>query len=87
MATLHVRGEIDLATRDSFEQALERAMHTESDLTINLSELVFIDGAGLRALARTADLRRRQGQPVRLEQPSRHLRRLLTLVGVDYVKA
>ena len=83
MATLHLRGEIDLTTRETFEQALEHVMDTDNDLTIDLSELSFIDGAGLRTLARTADLLNQQGRLLRLDQPSRHVRRLLTLVGLE----
>ncbi|WP_250031034.1 STAS domain-containing protein [Paractinoplanes maris] len=83
MATLHVRGEIDLANHETFEQALQRVMHTGTSLTIDLSELTFIDGAGLRALARTADHLHSQGRQLRLDRPSPHLHRLLTLVGLD----
>lgn len=83
MATIHLRGEIDLTTRDDFEQALERVLHTGNDLVIDLSELNFIDGAGLRTLARTADHLQRRGLLLRLDQPSRHVRRLLTLVGLE----
>jgi anti-anti-sigma factor len=87
MTTLHVRGEVDLTTREEFELALERVMDSGSDLVLDLSELIFIDGAGLRTLARTSDRMDRRGRVLRLDRPSPHLRRLLALVDLDYLAA
>jgi anti-anti-sigma factor len=82
MTTLHPRGEVDLATMAAFEQALERGIDTDRDLVVDLSELTFIDAAGLRALAAAAERLHRGGRRLRLAQPTRHLGRLLHLVGL-----
>lgn len=87
MAIVHVRGEVDLLTRNSFERTLDRGMETDGDLVLDLSDLRFIDGAGLRGLARTADHLGRQGRLLSLDGPSPHLRRLLALVGLDGLTA
>jgi anti-sigma B factor antagonist len=78
MTTLHPRGEVDLATMAAFEQTLERGIGTDCDLVVDLSELTFIDAAGLRALSEAAARVSR----LSLVGPSRHLARLLHLVGL-----
>jgi anti-anti-sigma factor len=82
MTTLHPRGEVDLATMAAFEQTLERGIDADRDLVVDLSELTFIDAAGLRALAAAADHLRRGGRRLRLVRPTRGLGRLLHLVGL-----
>ncbi|MBU2663982.1 STAS domain-containing protein [Actinoplanes bogorensis] len=77
MTTLRVRGEVDLTTREAFENLLRT---DDRDLTIDLHDLRFIDAAGLRALARAS-----HRHELRLLRPSSHLRRLLTLVGLDHL--
>ncbi|MBM2614957.1 STAS domain-containing protein [Actinoplanes sp. LDG1-06] len=84
MTTLHVRGEVDLTNRQAFEVAIERRLDTGGDLAINLSQLTFIDAAGLRALARAAGRQNGRGRQFRLDHPSSHLRRLLVLVGLEH---
>ncbi|WP_249998942.1 STAS domain-containing protein [Actinoplanes sp. M2I2] len=83
MTTLHVRGEVDLTNREAFEMTIERMVDTRDDLSIDLSKLTFIDGAGLRTLARAAYRLDRQGRLLRLDKPSPHLRRLFALVGLE----
>ena len=85
MTTLHVRGEVDLTNREAFEATIERGTGPGHDLAIDLSKLTFIDAGGLRILARAATRMERHGRLLRLEQPSRHLRRLLILVGLAHL--
>ncbi|MBB4691013.1 STAS domain-containing protein [Paractinoplanes abujensis] len=85
MTTLHVRGEVDLTNRDAFEAAIASRVDTGHDLAIDLSKLTFIDAGGLRALARAAARLEGQGRLLRLSGPSRHLRRLLVLVGLAHL--
>jgi anti-sigma B factor antagonist len=82
MTTLHPRGEVDLATMAAFEQALEGGIGTGRDLVIDLSDLTFIDAAGLRALAAAAHRVTRDGRRLHLVGPQRNLGRLLRLVGL-----
>jgi anti-anti-sigma factor len=84
MTTLRLRGEVDMVTVAAFQQALERGTGTDRDLVVDLTELTFIDAAGLRALARADAQMRRLGLRLRLEQPNRHLCRLLDLVGLEH---
>jgi anti-anti-sigma factor len=72
-----------LTTLAEFELALQRAMDADPDVVVDLSELRFIDAAGMRVLARAADRMRRDGRRLRLDGPNPHLRRLLTLLGLE----
>jgi anti-sigma B factor antagonist len=87
VTTLRLCGWIDLTTLAEFELALEGAMESGPDLVVDLRELTFIDAAGLRTLARAADRMRQDGRWLRLDHPSRHLRRLLTVLGLDHLLA
>lgn len=71
-----------MATMAAFERALERGIGTDRDLVVDLSELTFIDAAGLRALAAAADRVHQDGRRLHLTRPSRGLGRLLHLVGL-----
>jgi anti-sigma B factor antagonist len=82
MTTLHPRGEVDLATVAAFEQALEGGIGSGCDLVVDLSDLTFIDAAGLRALAEAAYRVSRDGRRLQLVRPTRNLGRLLRLVGL-----
>lgn len=62
-------------------------MNAGHDLVIDVSELTFIDAAGLRTLAKAADRMRRDGRRLRLDRPNRHVRRLLLLLGLDHLTA
>jgi anti-anti-sigma factor len=78
VTTLHPRGEVDMATGAAFRRALEHAIGTDRDLVVDLSELTFIDAAGLRALARAAG----RADRLTLVRPNPHLARLLRLAGL-----
>ncbi|MFI6077818.1 STAS domain-containing protein [Actinoplanes sp. NPDC051343] len=82
MTTLHPRGEVDMATMAAFERTLESGLGTDRDLVVDLSELTFIDAAGLRALAAAACRVRQDGRRLTLARPNRNLGRLLRLVGL-----
>ena len=76
-----VRGEIDLATADSFEkQASEAVMEAaNASVLIDLSGVTFMDSTGIRALIRVLELSSGKTQIV---QPSRQVFTLLHLVGL-----
>jgi anti-anti-sigma factor len=82
MTTLQPRGEVDMATVAAFERALERGLDTERDLVVDLSELTFIDVAGLRVLAVAADRLGREGRRLILTRPNPNVIRLLRLAGL-----
>ena len=76
-----------MATLDAFEPALERAADAAGDLVVDLSELTFIDVAGMHALARAAERMSRTGRRLRVCHPSPQLRRLLRLVELGHLLA
>jgi len=67
------------------EQDLERAMDTGGDLVLDVSQLTFIDAAGLRTLARAADRMQRDGRRLRLDRPTRQLLRLLRVLDLEHL--
>ena len=81
MTTLRLRGEVDIATVDALDLALERAMDAGSDLVVDLSDLTFIDIGGLRTLAAAVDRMTDDGRSMRLASPRPHLRRIIGLLG------
>lgn len=54
-----------------------------SDLTVNLSEMRFIDVAGCRALSLGTESFRRSGQAVFLQGLRPHVHKVMTLLGLD----
>lgn len=71
-----------MATVAAFERALERGLGTERDLVVDLSELTFIDVAGLRVLALAAERIGQQGRRLHLTRADPNLSRLLHLAGL-----
>jgi anti-anti-sigma factor len=82
---MRLRGPVDITTLAILEQDLERAMDAGGDLLLDVSQLTFIDAAGLRTLARAADRMQRDGRRFRLDQPTRQLLRLLHVLGLEHL--
>jgi anti-sigma B factor antagonist len=78
---LFVRGEIDLASAEQFEErACQAVMDTPgSSVLMDLSGVTFMDSAGIRALIRLMELRSGRSLVVR---PSRQVFMLLELVAL-----
>jgi anti-anti-sigma factor len=82
---LMLRGELDLASVATFEQAAADALATRCELlVIDLRELGFMDSSGLRAFLR---LQAKVGDSVRLEfLPGPHrVQRVFELAGLTAV--
>ena len=82
---LHVRGDLDMSNADEFGAALKQALSADSTLIIDLSELTFIDAAGLRVILHAAASRDGVG-PLTLVNASR-VARLLEAIGLDEMPA
>ena len=83
---VHARGEIDAFTSASLGQCLRTAMmDRRGQIMLDLSEVTFIDGSGLRILDRCQQDCRDQKLSFGLTQPAPHIRRLLQLVELDTV--
>jgi anti-sigma B factor antagonist len=87
-AVLHVSGEVDIQFADELRAAGISAA-TDSGLAMNLSEVSFIDSSGLAALIEINNAIDLGGQKQRLTlvAPSRSVRRVLELTGLNPVFA
>ena len=75
-------GEIDLSTAPLFGDALRRAMEQRqaTSITVDLTDVSFIDARGLRALNAARTLARERNYPLRI-RCNRHVRRLIEWVA------
>jgi anti-anti-sigma factor len=86
-AGLRLRGEIDISTLPSLELALELLHAQGGDVVLDLTDLTFIDVAGLRTLAYTAAALTATGRRLHLAHPSPQLCRLAGLLGWPHLVA
>ncbi|XVU29320.1 STAS domain-containing protein [Actinoplanes sp. CA-054009] len=78
---IRVFGEVDVSTLPTLELALEILAERPGDVTVDLSDLTFIDVLGSRALARAAIRVRSGGRRVLLRGARPQTRRVLALLG------
>jgi anti-anti-sigma factor len=78
---LRVDGEIDLATVDQLDAALEEALATDSRFVVDMAGVTFIDVVGLQAVLRVAVSRNGLGPLIVLNAP--RVAWLLDLVGLS----
>lgn len=77
------RGDVDLATVGTLEEALRHAEQAHDLVVLDLREVPFMDSSGLHALI-SADLRMRErGGRLVVVQGGDQVRRLLGLTGAD----
>ena len=65
-----------------FERAVAE-LHEPGHLIIDVDELNFIDAGGLRAIVDLSRRAERSGRSVQVANPSKMLRRLFTLTGLE----
>jgi len=80
VVTIHVRGEIDLATAPQLDAALGSA--NGLGVEVDLSEMTFCDGSGLRVLERAHD---RLGARLRVTGASPFMRRLAGILDMEWL--
>lgn len=81
-ATLHVRGELDLASSATLRREFERVIAgSDRDLELDLSEVSFVDCTGMRAVLWCVGVARRQGRPLAVTGASRSMTRLSAALG------
>jgi anti-anti-sigma factor len=83
--TLHLRGELDLATVDQIRDVVTARVDGQAGVTIDLSGLTFMDSTGIRLLLELND--QPDGPPVRYVEPSREVAPILDLTGIRHVLA
>jgi len=85
VATVTVRGEIDLSTVDAFHARLAEITRRDPQrLVIDLTEVTFLDSAGLRAFVR-ARKALPERCPVILRCPQRKIRQVVEMTGLGTV--
>ncbi len=89
IAVAHVRGEIDLSNADSTFSTLKRLTDgTAGGVVVDLSELDYLDSAGVRLLFTLARAAARNGSSVRAVVPRKaRIRRVLELADVEQLMA
>src|SRR5688500_11363783 len=79
---LKLSGELDIACEDSFNAAVEEALDpAELELTVDLSEIAFIDSSGLRFLLELWARARREEFELAFVQGTGMVRRTLEIAG------
>ena len=83
-ATVHVRGELDIATAEAAFAYLRDVIDTRPGLVLlDLSELTFCDAAGLGVLARVSGYARRDGRSLSLVAARPSLVRIMRITAMD----
>ena len=81
---LYLRGELDIANIDDLERQLD-GVAGGGELHLDLGEVEFLDCAALGVIIGAAKRVRDAGQPVVLHRPSRMVRRMIDITGLDAV--
>ncbi len=84
-ATVTVDGEFDLASKDQFQAAVDKALTLESPLIVDLARCRFIDSTGIAQLIRASQLAAGRGFGLVASGPQVH--RVIDLVGIPDVMA
>lgn len=81
--TMEVRGDMDLASVETLDQALGEALaQAPARVTIDLRAVGFVDSSGLKFLLRANTLARRDGWDLQFYRPAETAIRALTITGV-----
>ena len=82
---VRVAGELDMATVSDVEASFETRLAAETDLVIDLSELSFMDSAGVAALVRVRNAALEQGWVLRVRGASGIVANVLRVTGIDAI--
>src|ERR1700741_608947 len=80
---VRVEGELALASSSTLERVVEAELRANNHVLLNLSQIEFIDSAGLRAMTALVRMAKASGCKLRLstDLPA-HARRLMEIVGL-----
>jgi anti-anti-sigma factor len=87
LTTLRLRGELDMACTDLVHAAAALVPEYAAVVTVDLSDLTFIDGTGADTLAAFHAAQLVRGRKVRLTRPQPCVWRVLDLVGMGSLLA
>jgi anti-anti-sigma factor len=86
--TLRVRAELDMATVEGFEPALERAIaSSEGPVVVDFGDCRFVDSVGVRALMRGAHRLADAGRVMRVVGARDQVRELFDMIALDQATA
>lgn len=80
--TFRLIGEMDISNAETLAAVLEKKADGGGDITLDLSEMSFIDSSGIRVLIRVMDRLQGTGKLVLLS-PTRSVRHVLSLMGLE----
>lgn len=81
---VYLRGELDASTAPHLECLLDRVRHDgHHQIVLDLSQLAFLDAAGLRVFVRAHQNLRASGGTFVLTRPTRMVNRILAITGLD----
>jgi anti-anti-sigma factor len=80
-----LHGELDIASASTLDAALELVSDTAGDLMLDLTDLDHIDSIGLTCLVKVHTRLEASGGRLVLRGPTRTVRRVLTVSGLDRV--
>ncbi len=84
--TLRLVGEIDMCSAESIRDATFAAIHQHhTDVHIDLSSVTFMDSTGLQVLLAARRRAELAGGRLNLVDPTRAVRRVLEVTGVDHL--
>jgi anti-sigma B factor antagonist len=79
-------GDLDRFTFADFVDQISALIRPDIRLVLDLSDLGVVDSTGLGALRAVNRRVRRRGGRLSLQNPSRHVAEMLSLIGLDVVK-
>ncbi|MGN6472834.1 MAG: STAS domain-containing protein [Mycobacteriales bacterium] len=82
-ATVHVEGEVDIATSPQLVTAMHEALAAGRDLTVDLSGATFFGASGLNAIAKALHEAESLGRSLRVINACNTTERLFALTGLD----
>lgn len=80
---LSIRGEVDTGTISLLRDSLQPIIGNSRHVIVDLSELRYIDGSGLRVLSLAQQRSAAGGMQVLIAAPSPFVRRVLEIVSLD----
>ncbi len=82
-ATLHLHGELDLATSPVLRAGLtDLATDPPAALVVDVAGLSFLDSTGISVLVDAYNTQRRRGAGLRVSRPTPAVRRVLAVAGL-----
>jgi anti-sigma B factor antagonist len=77
---LWLSGELDLSQADTFTASAAALVNGNREVTLDCSELTFLDSSGIRAIFQLAS---RAESRVIIRNPTENVRKVFAIVGID----